>query len=623
MHGSLRLPTCLLLATCLAMPAAFAEAADMPIYAYTFAAPPSQLLQDPAAFDRFAAQVQANLDALLAGYDIQDTATLRGVHTSLARLAALRGDHDAALDHIARQRALEDKPAAKVMSALPLEAAVVAAQAGGDDAARDAAFAAHIAHSLAGTSWQTVANEVKQLKNTAGLYSDNLLLGMAQGGIDPVHAESGQIGQDLADWLLGLQSWRELLVPRSEAHVAALTAYIREHDIAKPDIWAAREVSLAGRDALTPVVVGIWDTGMDLALFQDLLFVNAGETVNGRDDDGNGFIDDVHGIGWAEYGAGRDTAPLLPIQARSNGREAELRRLFQGFNDLQADIDSEAADATRRHVAALAPEQAGPFNESMTLYLYYGHGTHVAGIAARGNPAVRLLNIREDFPHRLQLPPITRTAAEAMARSYADTVAYLAAHGARVVNMSWRMTPKDIEHSLEAHGLGGDPAARRAEALASYALISDALTGAIRNAPDILFVPGAGNDDDDVDFVTALPAGIDLPNVLTVGGVDRAGDEVDFTSSGRLVRVHAQAYQVDSLVPGGERQSWSGTSMAAPQVTNLAAKLFALEPSLTVAEVVRLILDGAGRSEDGRRNLIDPRRSVELLGAQQARKAAE
>lgn len=586
---------------------------ELPVYSYALGMKPSQLLDDEAGFGAFTEEARDNLEALLAAYDIQDAATLRRVHGTLARLAALRGDHDAALRHIARQRVLEDKPAAKVMTSLSLEAGVVAARSGGDDATRDAAFAAQIGRGLAGVPWPTIANEVKQLWGTASIYNPNLLLGMAQGGIDPVYAESGQINQDLAEWLVNLQVWRKLLLPRNEAQLSALGDYIRANDAPKPDIWAARNVSLADRPGLTPVVVGIWDTGMDLALFDGLLWVNPGEVANGRDDDDNGFVDDLHGIGWGEYGAVQVIEPLLPIQAISGDRSAELAALFQGYNDLRNIVDSEAADAARRHIAGLPPEQAGSFAESMTLYMYYGHGTHVAGIAVDGNPAVRLLNIRQDFPHTLQLPPITRDAAEAMARADTRTIEYLKAAGARVVNMSWRFTPMDIERSLEAAGLGGTPEERKAEAMATYQIVVDSLTSAMRDASDILFVPGAGNDDDDVDFVHAIPAGIDLPNVLTVGGVDRAGDEVDFTSSGRLVRVHAHAHQVDSLVPGGDQQSWSGTSMAAPQVTNLAAKLIALDPSLDVAGVVKLILDGADRSEDGRRNLINPRRSIELL----------
>jgi subtilisin family serine protease len=55
--------------------------------------------------------------------------------------------------------------------------------------------------------------------------------------------------------------------------------------------------------------------------------------------------------------------------------------------------------------------------------------------------------------------------------------------------------------------------------------------------------------------------------------------------------------------------------MASPNVVNLAAKLFALDPSLTPAAVIELIKEGATSSEDGRRHLIDEQRSAALLQA--------
>jgi len=79
------------------------------------------------------------------------------------------------------------------------------------------------------------------------------------------------------------------------------------------------------------------------------------------------------------------------------------------------------------------------------------------------------------------------------------------------------------------------------------------------------------------------------------------------------VRVAADGYHVVSSVPGGARIPLSGTSMAAPNVTNLAAKLFALDPSLTPEQVIALIIDGSTPSDDGRQRLIDEARSVELL----------
>ena len=90
-----------------------------------------------------------------------------------------------------------------------------------------------------------------------------------------------------------------------------------------------------------------------------------------------------------------------------------------------------------------------------------------------------------------------------------------------------------------------------------------------------------------------------------MGAVNQAGDETSFTSYGETVLVDADGYNVDSYVPGGARLKLSGTSMASPNVVNLAAKLFALDPSLTPAEAIELIKAGASTSEDGRRHLMD------------------
>lgn len=123
----------------------------------------------------------------------------------------------------------------------------------------------------------------------------------------------------------------------------------------------------------------------------------------------------------------------------------------------------------------------------------------------------------------------------------------------------------------------------------------------------------AGNSDGNTGFGGDVPASLHLPNLIAVGAVNQAGDETSFTSYGDTVVVHADGYNVESYVPGGARLKLSGTSMATPNVVNLAAKLFALDPKLTPPEVVDLIRRGATTSEDGRRHLIDEKRSVELL----------
>ena len=63
----------------------------------------------------------------------------------------------------------------------------------------------------------------------------------------------------------------------------------------------------------------------------------------------------------------------------------------------------------------------------------------------------------------------------------------------------------------------------------------------------------AGNSADDPTFNESYPSSIVQPNLITVGAVDKAGDEAPFTSYGPTVVVHANGYQVDSTIPGGGR----------------------------------------------------------------------
>jgi subtilisin family serine protease len=181
----------------------------------------------------------------------------------------------------------------------------------------------------------------------------------------------------------------------------------------------------------------------------------------------------------------------------------------------------------------------------------------------------------------------------------------------RVVNMSWRYGASAYEGMLAWHNVGATPEERKQLARRLFAIERDALREAIASAPEILFVAGSGNEDNSADFEDYIPAGFQLPNLLTVGAVDRAGEETSFSTFGKTVVLHANGFEVDSLLPGGDRIRFSGTSMASPQVANAAAKLFALKPTLTVAQVREALLKGA--DQRGRVNLVNPRRSAELL----------
>jgi len=154
---------------------------------------------------------------------------------------------------------------------------------------------------------------------------------------------------------------------------------------------------------------------------------------------------------------------------------------------------------------------------------------------------------------------------------------------------------------------------RKRRAAEVFGIWHDAVESAIRSAPNTLFVCAAGNDNRNAGFAQDVPASLHLPNLISVGAVNQAGKETGFTSHGDTVVVYADGYEVESYVPGGSRMKKLGTSMASPNVANLAAKLIALDPALTPVQVIELIKRGATASEDGRLHLIDPKASVALL----------
>jgi subtilisin family serine protease len=202
------------------------------------------------------------------------------------------------------------------------------------------------------------------------------------------------------------------------------------------------------------------------------------------------------------------------------------------------------------------------------------------------------------------------------AAALGEYVDFFKRSGVRVVNMSWGGSVKDYEDSLEKCGIGKTADERKQIARGYFEDFKRAMEKAFASAPEIVFVASAGNANSDATFNELVPSSIRAPNLITAGAVDLAGDEASFTSYGPTVVVHANGYEVESYVPGGEKMKFSGTSMASPNTANLAAKIIAVNPKLKPQEVIAIITSTADRTADGRRNLINPRKAVELAQRQ-------
>jgi subtilisin family serine protease len=588
---------------------AIERADQLPVHSYVVSKAPSILLNDEVALAPLIDSLRMDLEADLAAYDIRDSTALRSYYRSLGMIAMLQGRLDDALAYEEKARPLETKPAARILSGMTLRPLIAAEKAGASDATPE--FAKALEAELARMPYDSVQAELKSARARLETLSSALVEGQAASAIDPA-AQDGRLSKDLALQLVNLRFSLQVLPYRDEM-VRQLSGLINAHRVEKPDIWPARDVSLDGRSELTPVVIAISDVGVDGSLFTGRLWVNGKEIAgNGKDDDGNGYVEDVHGIAWTWNGkpvTGDLRSVEVPLADLDQGK-----RNMKGFLDMQAGIDSPEAMATKQLFASLSKDDVKPLIENLMFYSVYAHGTHVAGIVARGNPAVRLLVSRFEAPYRIVPPPPDSAWAAGFAQSLERSVAYYRSAGVRIVNMSWGISSSQLEHDLEVNSVGKDQQERRQLAIRGLATVKRSLEAAIRSAPEILFVCAAGNSNESNQFNETIPASFDLPNVITVGAVDQGGDEAAFTSFGK-VDLYANGYEVESVLPGGDKQSWSGTSMASPQVANFAAKLLAVYPHLGSADVKKLVIDGTDTREisgKGSIRLLNAARSFEL-----------
>jgi subtilisin family serine protease len=578
--------------------------ADMPRHSYPVEGLASTLVQaDGAAFGAFASKVRADIESVLRDYDIEDRSTLRDLLAAKLSLQEIGGEYQAALGTVEDLRALEDKPSAKLTTGLLarayLKAAIDTKATSGPDF--EEAFARQYGDEVNPLPWGVVSDWVKQSYASSRLAARAVALAFVMTELDPAVRKSHALDEAGAEALIRMRAYLDVLVTVAPVQAKALGLYIAAHNSVKPDIWADREVTLTGDQPLTPVLVAIWDSGVDTTLFPGQFYDDPHPTASG-----------VHGLAFDDLGA-PSTAWIYPLTTEQQSRYPEVRNDIKGRLDIEEGYDSPEAVALEKKLKTSTPEQLHQLSEIRKVIGFFMHGTHCAGIAVRGNPAARLVVARFDD----QLPDLpfapTPEWARRMAADFRQMSDYFRTRSVRVVNMSWGDDRQEFEMWLSKTGGGADPAELKRRADELYSIWREAVESAIKGAPGTLFVTAAGNSDSNTGFTEDVPSSLRLPNLIAVGAVNQAGDETSFTSYGDSVAVHADGYDVDSQVPGGARLKLSGTSMASPNVVNLAAKLFALDPSLTPEQVIDLIKRGATASEDGRRILINEKRSVALL----------
>ncbi len=582
------------------------SANDLPRFSYPISSPPSVfLLADDAAFNAFAEKVLHDIDSILSDYDIADKATLRQLYETRLNFELLQNQNEAALATSKALKDLQEKPKTQATSGMldrPLIEARIASHASSGDAFEQA-FRSNFQANLNALDWKLIQDRVKNMKGSFQVASPDLIAGNVREMLDPAAAKSNSIDLAAAEAIIGNRAFIKVVCPVKDLALPILSEYIAAHNIQKPDIWEAREVTLIGDQKLTPVRIGIWDSGVDTSLYPSQLFSDPAPGKHSP----HGLAYDLNGDLY-----NGDLQPLTPEQKALYPKVVALE---EGMNDLYNGIDSPAASEARKTLASMPADKLAPFLKQLEFLSQYMHGTHVAGIAVRGNPAARIV-VAQFYDSMAEFPfPPTVEWAKRFKAAFQQIGAYFKTNNVRVVNMSWGDDVTEIEQWVAKTTSEKDPDARKKLAQTIFNIWREAIEGAMRGAPNTLFVCAAGNSNSDAGFSEDVPASLHLPNLIAVGAVDQAGEETSFTSYGATVVVDADGFQVESYVPGGARLKFSGTSMSSPNVVNLAGKLFALDPSLTPEQAIDLIKRGADPSPDGRRNLINPKATVALLKA--------
>lgn len=250
------------------------------------------------------------------------------------------------------------------------------------------------------------------------------------------------------------------------------------------------------------------------------------------------------------------------------------------------------------------------------------HGTHVSGtIAAKYDNGIGVAGVAPTA--KLYGYSILGSQTDSTVTEHSDLVGYmewkyaiakLATSNCRVINVSMGLAYPSAAASQEC-----------ARILTPY------LSKLLDKNYDFLIVQAAGNDSIDA-TLNGIFCGITdeevSKHIIVVGAVGTNGSGqddflglfenrifkgynfADFSNYGSRVDVVAPGIKIYSTVPGNEYQDmlndiapWSGTSMAAPHVTGVAADCFAVNPSLSAEQVKKIIVGTSDRDHpitDGR-----------------------
>ena len=200
----------------------------------------------------------------------------------------------------------------------------------------------------------------------------------------------------------------------------------------------------------------------------------------------------------------------------------------------------------------------------------YGHGTHVAGIAAS---------------HVLGAARKAKILATKFGAGFGFDIAsvvgavkYSVDSGAKVLNMSFGWQ-EDYEVMYEAIAYAKDK--------------------------NVLVVAASGNDGLSNDKVSSYPCNYELDNVISVASSNEKNELTSYSNFGKKVHIAAPGGSRDKMIVSASKSNpknnlligMMGTSMASPLVAGVAAQVWSANPNLKASQVKQILLETGTVSE--------------------------
>ena len=260
------------------------------------------------------------------------------------------------------------------------------------------------------------------------------------------------------------------------------------------------------------------------------------------------------------YQWGLDAVNAEGAWSRATGAGIIVAVIDTGVDGTHPDLQGKVVEGYDPEIDSVIP----PNTDSDT----YGHGTHVAGIIAAKNDGKGITGLAYDA----QIMPILIFKPYYVGSFYvARGIVWAVDHGADVLNNSW----------------GGGVYSQVLKAAFDYAL-----------ANGVVVVDAAGNDGE---AFWHYPSA--YPGHIAVGATNPHNSKTDFSNLGGWLSVVAPGEGILSCVPTWYVQDgtgdpllydyWSGTSMATPFVSALAALLKELHPTASPYQIKKMMEQAA------------------------------